>query len=776
MRFGIALAALVLFAGCSRPAVKDARHVETTPPETAAAVKKTSRPSLKVWTPSEMLAAEDPIVEKIVTAMEGGEYSKARHLAESSLPSSKTPVRGRLLWLAAQASLEVGSKTAAIQYLAKLSSSSHPLSRWATLKHAQLIEYTDPAKASAEAARINDDWSGGHAARTLQARALVRAGKPNDAIPRLRKLVQQAPRHVGGASAAIPLAKLLEKRGDTKSLLEALELYRRVASRAPLAAVGKDAQKRADALLERLPSASKKKKATPRAHDRFAQANALYNSQRYKKAEAAFGRLARSLPHASALRCESRLMQGKAMLKQRKRPEGSSLLVQVAEVCSEDDVKAWSRFLGGRALGRIGKWKAAVEQYRLLQKETPKHSLADDAAFRSAKVQLELGSPKKAKKELAAIPKLYPNGDMWQPALFRLAWEAHEDRDYKNALKHFTDLVERGEVHDDEARVGQASYWRARTLSNLKKDKVAIEAYRDLALKWPLRYYAQLALARLKLAAPKEAEKIIEQMQGDDSSNALKLKWRPEFEDPAFDRAVELLKVGDTQRAMIEFRSLGMLGSGADPDLALAAATLLQQAEDEPVLSRVIRNHFRRFSGLLPKGDARSIWKLVYPKAFSPQIEWAAKRESLPPSFVRAIAREESSFDPNAESWAKAYGLVQLILPTAKRFGKEVKVRRVTPRTLKNPKINLKIGTRYMAWLWKRHPETAAFVVSAYNAGEGALRGWLKEKKYNSMDEFVESIPYDETRRYTRRVLQSYGVYSWLYEKKLPDIPFSLVP
>ena len=124
-------------------------------------------------------------------------------------------------------------------------------------------------------------------------------------------------------------------------------------------------------------------------------------------------------------------------------------------------------------------------------------------------------------------------------------------------------------------------------------------------------------------------------------------------------------------------------------------------------------------------------------------------------------------------SWAKAYGLVQLILPTAKRFSKEAGVK-ATPRTLKKPDVNLKIGTAYMAWLWGRLEQNLALVPAAYNAGEGAVRRWLEDDSARSLDVFIEEIPYDETRRYTRRVLQTYGVYQWLADEELPALPTAL--
>jgi soluble lytic murein transglycosylase len=141
----------------------------------------------------------------------------------------------------------------------------------------------------------------------------------------------------------------------------------------------------------------------------------------------------------------------------------------------------------------------------------------------------------------------------------------------------------------------------------------------------------------------------------------------------------------------------------------------------------------------------------------------------VPAAFVRAVAREESSFDATAVSKANAYGLIQLIRPTARAYGKPLGLK-TDPDSLKQPEINLRIGTSFMRDLFDHYKDNPALVPSAYNAGPGATDRWLRERPNQALDEWIESIPYTETRRYTRRVLQSYGVYAWLDEGRMPTL------
>jgi soluble lytic murein transglycosylase len=754
-------------------------HAQANRPEVPAATRASDQAVMaageRVFHPTAAVPSE--AVARVREALEAGAIQQAADAARAAMKEADAAERVRLRWLLATAARKAKSSAKLLEHLTAVAASDHPLAPWAALQKSELLEEGHPAEALPLVEPLaRQPWAGRDRARLVRARALLATGNADEAVPELRALVAEAPARVGAASPGMPLAAWLERSDDVAALEEALALYRRVATRAPLTAVGREAAQRAEGVLTRLPAERREAAVAPPIEDAFARAHALFNSMRHQDAEEAFAELAHELDGALDKRCEAELFQGKAMLRRRERTAAAKLLAGVADRCADPDVRARARYLTAQAHARLGHNAEAIAHYAIVEREAPDHFLADDALFRAALAAADDGDVDGMMQRLGALPDRYPQGDMVGETLFRLAWRARAEGRHDDALSHLDRLLDQGLDGQAEGEVGRTGYWRARTLEDAGRTAEAVQAYTRLIRRWPLGYHAQHALGRLEALDAEAAAQLRASLREDRTIGPLAFARRPELDTPAFRRAIELLRVGDVDLAMVELEHLGALGEGADRGLLWLVGALLDRAGAHPQASRLARTRLAHFRRTFPAGRARALWRIAYPRAFAPLIEEVAQAESVPATFVRAVAREESAFDPRAVSVAHARGLIQIITPTAQRFARELDLPS-DPASLHRPEVNLRIGTRFIRFLFERYRDNPAVVPAAYNAGEGAANRWLAARPDQPLDEWVENIPYDETRRYTRRVLETWGIYRYLDEGELavldPKLPTS---
>ena len=137
------------------------------------------------------------------------------------------------------------------------------------------------------------------------------------------------------------------------------------------------------------------------------------------------------------------------------------------------------------------------------------------------------------------------------------------------------------------------------------------------------------------------------------------------------------------------------------------------------------------------------------------------------------IVREESAFDPFTESYANAWGLTQMIPPTAKDFSKGTNIA-PTRENMFDPEMNVTVGGRFLGFLVKNFKNFVQLVPPGYNAGPAAVRKMLKVRGTWDADEFIEGIVDDQARNYSKRVLGTFFTYSWLYEGTVPTLPLAI--
>jgi len=169
------------------------------------------------------------------------------------------------------------------------------------------------------------------------------------------------------------------------------------------------------------------------------------------------------------------------------------------------------------------------------------------------------------------------------------------------------------------------------------------------------------------------------------------------------------------------------------------------------------------------------VLRIIFPLDYWPLITKYSTLHDLDPYLVAALMAQESTFTAEIRSSANAYGLMQLIPSTGRRYAKKLGIRNFSTASLKNPETNVRLGTEYFSDLMVRFG-SAHFALAGYNAGESRVQRWIDERPTLPSDEFVEEIPFAETQNYVKRILGTADDYRRLYGvgRLDPNVPLAV--
>jgi hypothetical protein len=155
---------------------------------------------------------------------------------------------------------------------------------------------------------------------------------------------------------------------------------------------------------------------------------------------------------------------------------------------------------------------------------------------------------------------------------------------------------------------------------------------------------------------------------------------------------------------------------------------------------------------------------IFFPRRYSELIATYSKEQLVDPFLVQALIREESFFQADSLSPAKAYGLMQLLLGTAREIARGSKLK-VKARDLFDPELNIRLGMNHLKTLLDKYDGRLYLALAAYNAGAHRVDQWLADYPDADEEEFIEMIPFTETRTYVKNILRNYFFYRYYYEK-----------
>lgn len=674
---------------------------------------------------------------------------------------------------------------AAVQQIDVVRQAAHVPAPYLQLTVGELLLADGKAvEAARTLAEVRDDTPVSVRARLKQAEALTRAGATRDATKIYRALVTRPDPAPGTPEALLALAN---KAGDGSPA--AYPYLRRLWANYPLTAQGRVAERRLAAYE------AKGARYQPTADEVATRLVALMNGHAFRDVETLYQAHASAFTKPSPTACRAWYARGRSSFKRNRLTLAAQVLEPAGTRCAEltPDLGAKALYLAGKSLERRKAWADAARVYERLPELYPSVSMADDGYLLGGIAWQIAGDRDHAmalwKKQVAA----YPSGDMAAEAYWRLAWNSYLGRRTDQAIRWAEKLIWEIPISADPVRVTAALYWAARWRvfpdfdhpNRLNDDPeqrtLGIEELADLCMKHPTSFYALLAANRLYALAPDRMPRVERaadrpRIKGDDPDGSPPEAVVPSAGDPswtvrtafmaepAVQRGLALARLGLAKDAMAELDAL-------DP----AELTASENALIAGIMERYdwVAGHERLHHFLLhhPPStlhtDRLQVMRLAYPNAYWDEVQEAMAASAdvgrdFDPRVFHALVREESSFNPNAVSWAGARGLCQLMPRTARSIARSMG-RSVTSADLLDPATNLALGARYLRQLADRYDGNLFLAVAGYNAGEGNVNRWLADHGDRPTDEFIEQIPLRETRNYVKRVLGTYQVYRAMY-------------
>jgi soluble lytic murein transglycosylase len=335
---------------------------------------------------------------------------------------------------------------------------------------------------------------------------------------------------------------------------------------------------------------------------------------------------------------------------------------------------------------------------------------------------------------------------------------------YMHDQKDADDLLrEHLRNYPTHATTGAALYFLGR-YSERKGDNASAHAYYDrLARGLPNQFYAILARDRFKdpnVAAAAASDAAVK------FASELKLtQASPPPSEPSATTSARIERSRLLRSAGLNDLADGELRFGAKSDgQAQLLGMEIARSADAPFLALRAMKAFGGDYLTLPMEQApRPFWEMLFPMPYKHEIETEAKLRGVDPFLMAGLIRQESEYNPAAVSGAQAYGLMQVRPGTAREVARAAGVVRPTARTLTVPAVNLKVGSYVLKSMLDAQGGRVEETLASYNAGPARAAQWRTWATFREPAEFIETIPFTETRDYVQAVLRNAEIYRRLY-------------
>lgn len=488
--------------------------------------------------------------------------------------------------------------------------------------------------------------------------------------------------------------------------------------------------------------------------EQLSRANALLNAG---ATEAALEALNALSPEKNDARARVALFKGQALLTRGKERDAEAKKELTFAAQGTPGVAAQAVMTLARRAMRLSDHAGAREWFKKLDETWPNDGGADEAHYLGAWLAMTSLEFDTAVKEFASFEEHHPESKKRDEARWFRGFSLFRAKKYAESREVLATLAR---DFPRSSLVPQALYWATRAAQLAPAPDAGAPVvdfaaeFRTVLAGFPGTFYAVLAVERLhELGQPAD-------LPFTNAPRSLKVKTPAGLE-----LATSLARTGLYRDAALEVtRAVSAMPTSEALNWGHALQALGDFAAAHAIAARYLWGPV--YTQRSPEALA-----LMYPRAFQASVEAWSKENQLEPALAWAIMRRESAFAPDVTSVADARGLMQLIPPTARNVTQRLKLPDTDEAELYSPDWNVRLGTWYLHALMDRlqHP---TLVAGAYNGGPDAVAKWARERGGEPLDQWVEEIPYKETRGYVKQVTTDLFIYRQLYGT--PRTPLSL--
>jgi peptidoglycan lytic transglycosylase len=401
-----------------------------------------------------------------------------------------------------------------------------------------------------------------------------------------------------------------------------------------------------------------------------------------------------------------------------------------------------------------GRDDTAAQQSIVTEMESrfPSSPWLAEALFSSGNMYLLKRDYPNAVQYYAYLAAHFPDSQNAAAAHWRAGWLSYRQGLYADAARLFDEQIK---LYPTAPETVGALYWRGRLFETQDHAPARAAAnYRAIDRAYQHYFYAQMA--RQRLAALGDARQVpvphLDRLQP--VAVPLLVQSFP-ADSPHLARARLLANAGLSEYIAREI--------AADPDSS--SWSKLAEAQIYSSYGENFRA-LRAMKRALPYAASASIdsiplayWRILFPQPWWDTIKAESAKNNLDPYMVASLIRQESEFNPAVVSYANAWGLMQLLPSVGKAMAREEGISHFQTFQLLDPETNIRLGTRYLRQMLDRFGGVQEYALAAYNAGDSRVADWEAAGPYQGMDEFVESIPFTQTREYVEAILRNQETY-----------------